>query len=420
MNINRWINYLLIAFAFAFPLSIAAANIILALLVLLWLIEGDFKNKWFKIKHNKVFWILALLLFLLILSTLFSSSYTQGFKINDRIDNQFEFIKRFFWIGTFYLIAISSMQQKTINKMVNSFLLAMFINEIISYSVYFQLIDIGYFKKIGLLYTRASPSDPSPMNHSFYSLYLAITILLLLYKIFYSKNSYFIKLSLFFFLASASINLFVNAGRTGQLAIIIGVLIFIIFHFKNNKKLFFGNIFIIVLILYLAYNFSPNFKKRMHTSLNSLITLIKHQNFSTSWGERIALDISSFNYLISSPQKFILGAGAGIAKKEYLEFTQLSYPLIYKTIKHERTLHNQYLQSWLDGTIFSLFLLFYLFFILFKNNSTNNIALRSALIVIFAFSFISDVMIYYSKTLMLFLFVIIIIQYYNEVNNGKI
>ena len=420
MNYNRYINILLILFAFAFPISIAAANIILGIMLVLWILEGDFKNKLSKIKKNDIFIIFALIVFTLFISTLFSPEYNQGFQINNRIDNQFEFLKRFVWIGSFYIIYITSAQKNTAIKMVNSFLIAMFINELISYSIYFKIIDkklLLTLKDMHLMHKLASSINPSPMNHSFYSLYLALTIILLLYKLLNSKNSIYLKIGMFFFTLSALTNLFINAGRTGQLAIILGLIVFFITYIKNKKALFL--IIIITLIIpIIAYKMSPNFKRRVDTSLYTY-KLIQKNNYCSSWGERVGMVKTSFDYLTANAKNFILGAGNGIAKREYLNFTKQHYPNIYKCIKHERTLHNQYLQLWIDGGIFALILMLYLLNALLKKNR-QNFYLNSALVTIFAFSFISDVMIYYSKTLILFLFILIVIQYYKEGNYEKI
>ena len=51
--LNSW---LLILLAFSFMLSMAAGNILMALILLLWLAEGNFSEKYQQVKHNPFAW----------------------------------------------------------------------------------------------------------------------------------------------------------------------------------------------------------------------------------------------------------------------------------------------------------------------------------------------------------------------------
>ena len=63
INYNQTINYLIVAYAFILPLSRAGVVFLSALLVLLWILEGDFKKKYLLLSQSKV--IQALLAFIL-------------------------------------------------------------------------------------------------------------------------------------------------------------------------------------------------------------------------------------------------------------------------------------------------------------------------------------------------------------------
>ena len=413
MKINKYINYLMIIFVFIFPLSTAGANIILGLIFVLWILEGNFKEKINNLKKDKIFLSLLGISVSIFISTIFSNSYTKGFLISSGIKNEFDFIFRYLlWSDVLYVIFTTSIKKEYLDKLISSFLIAMFINELISYSVFFNLIDIQYFKKLGLLYKDIYPNNPSPMEHSFYSVYLAITILLLLNQFLKKNENILLKIGIFLFLTSATINLFMNGGRTGQLAIILGFSIYMITYFKANIKYIFFSFVILIGILISAYYVSPIFKQRMNQSKNSLVIIYKNQNFCSSWGQRVGMNIVGFNYLFENPKNFIFGGFAGEAKENYLKYGNNHYKTIFHCFQYQQHLHNQYLQLWMDGGIFAFILILYLFYNLLVIK-TEIPSLQYAIIIVMMFAFISDIFLYRSRTVYLVLFIIGIIHNYS-------
>ena len=412
--INKFLNYTAILFAFVFPLSLAGANVILGLMLLLWIIERNFKHKFELLKKDKVFLSFIGIIVFITLSTLLSNSYNQGFLINSGLKNEFYFIgKHLIWGVLFYLVFISSIKKEYLNKIVSAFLIAMFINEIISYSVFFHLIDIKYFKSIGLLYRGIEYYDPSPMNHSFYSLYLAITILILLDRFLKHKDNIFLKIGILFFLISATTNLFVNGGRTGQLAVILGLFIYFILYFRKNYKYLISGFLIIFIVVGVAYKFSPIFKQRMDKSKTAIEKVINKKYYCTSWGQRIGMNIVGFSYLFDNHRNFIFGGFAGEAKKNYLEYGKKNYKKIFHCFKHQSHLHNQFLQLWIDGGIFTFILTLYLFYNLFRIK-TDIFALQFSLNFVIIFSFIADIMLYRAQTAFLLFFIFSFIKLHEK------
>jgi len=392
-------NYLLIAFAFIFPISLAAANILLATSFICWLVEGRWREKVKVIKKNKLIWIIYAWPLLLAISTFFSSSITHGFFMNSGIKNEYQFIvQHFLWLNTIFLILITS--KIDYKKLLSAFLFGMLFSEIVSYLIYFKIINWKALKSAGLLTKSVSPFDPSPfMHHTFYSLFLTIAILLIFDNL---KNFRgIIKIFSMVFLVSATINLFINGGRTGQLALIFGVLVYAINKYKSYKA-FFKAFFLLISIFIIAYNFSYIFKKRMNMGINGLENVYLHNNFESSWGKRIAGNIIFTKIVLNNPKIFVLGCGAGEAKEKFLEFAKAYDMKMYLAIKNFVHLHNQYFQLWCDGSILAVVLIILYFIYLYKYAPS---PLTLSIIVVFAFSFIADVMLYRPKTYMLFLFI---------------
>jgi O-antigen ligase len=409
----------MVLFAFVFPISLAGANIVLGMLVFCWILEGDWKNKWKLIKSDKLFWIIYAIPLFLLFSTFFSPSITNGFFMNGGIKNEYQFIvQHFLWLNVIYPILITS--KFDVKKLISAFLLGMFLSEIVSYSIFFHLFDFKYFQKIGLIYRNATVNNPTPfMHHSFYSLFLAVSILLIFDNLKTFKG--ILKIISILFLISATINLFINGGRTGQLALIFGAIIYVLLKYKKIKSLIIS-LLLLSIIFMLAYKFSPVFHQRMNLAMNNLKNVYYHNNFNSSWGKRIAADITFLKIISSDSKIFIFGCGAGNAKKKFFEYGRKYAPYEIKFINDFTHLHNQYFQLWCDGSIFAFLLIILYFIYLYKYSP---IPLTAGIIAVFAFSFIADVMLYRPKTYILFLFIsAVLIKLYSSSgretsNNGR-
>ena len=183
---NNYINYFIILYAFCLPISRAGISLSIVLIFLFWILEADFKRKYFEIKNN--YFILAIFIFILysFIAVLWSS---------DKIF-ALEYVKKYYH---FLIIPIifTSLKKEYIDKVFSAFLLGMLISEITSYGIFFEL-----WIKEGV-----SPNDPSPfMDHSNYSTYLAFTVFILMYKIIYTDDfKWKIAYSIFFLFSTSNL-----------------------------------------------------------------------------------------------------------------------------------------------------------------------------------------------------------------------
>ena len=162
-----------------------------------------------------------------------------------------------------------------------------------------------------------------------------------------------------------------------------------------------------------AYKYSPIFNSRIHYAIDNIEKISKSQNYNTSWGYRIAVDIVAYKYLTQDIKSFLFGMGAGDAKKKFRNFSK-RYPKLEFSANYLYHLHNQYFQFWIDGTILSFMLLIYILaFMIFKYRDP----LVKAIYLMFAVSFFSDVLLYWEKTFLLFLFITAyFLKYYEDEN----
>jgi len=350
-NIKEKINfpityhYAILLFAFTLPLSRAVVSFFIIFFPLLWLLDGNLQTKFSRIKDNKA--LLALFLFcsISLISILWSEDK------HDAIRH----IRMLFYLFSIFVLA-TSLNPKYILTYISAFLAGMFISEILAYGIFFDFWHIN---------GRAS-NYPSPfMMHIDYSIFLAITSLILLNRLI-SKN-YNIKEKLLFaiFFLTVTGNLFISIGRTGQVAYIAGIIIMSILHFRLSFKSLIISSLLLVTIFTTAYNISPIFHKRV-SSAQSDIHKIFHGNLNSSWGIRVAYWIVTANIIKEHP--FGVGIGSNrIAIKHELEKRPYNYlaPSIKEFLPQHHP-HNEYLLILLESGFIGLIAFFTFIYYFFR------------------------------------------------------
>ena len=124
--INRFLSYLMIIFAFVFPISIVGANILLGIMIFLWIIEGNFKEKFNELFHCNFFWGILIIISGLLFSTFISNSTVNGYLISSGITNEYDFIFRYIIFHAFvFIIFLTSITKEFFEKILSSFILGM-------------------------------------------------------------------------------------------------------------------------------------------------------------------------------------------------------------------------------------------------------------------------------------------------------
>jgi O-antigen ligase len=180
-------------------------------------------------------------------------------------------------------------------------------------------------------------------------------------------------MSLFFLTATG--NLFINGGRTGQLAFLIGFLVLMFLYFRMNAKSFTASVGFLVLILLTAWSFSPNFHHKINQGFKELHDISKG-DFKGSLGARASMAVVSFELIRRAP---LSGYGVGNVRHAYLELTKEKPFQKYAYAMHIHPahgpehdhVHNQYLQTLVQGGLPALFLLL-LFFYRFAREPMKN------------------------------------------------
>lgn len=253
------------------------------------------------------------------------------------------------------ILIVTKLKKEFIPWLISSFIFGMFINEIISYGIFFELWSTE----------RGTPENPVPfhINHITYSTFIGFTILLSIYKLVHIKNNY-AKLFYLIFLTTMTINLFMSVGRTGQFALFITSMILIVIYFNKNIKVIVFSSFILLLTFFLGFSYMTTFNKRVLQAKQSIENIIDGKNVDTSLGTRI-MAFHTIPYLVNR-DNILIGVGIG-DKASYVSST-LSAKYPYRLINFDKHgfLHNSHIEMLISNGLIGLFLYFSIFFFLFK------------------------------------------------------
>ncbi|PLY14330.1 MAG: hypothetical protein C0628_04365 [Sulfurimonas sp.] len=340
ITLNEYINYLFVLYAFLLPISRAGISILTISLFILWLFTKDFKSKIEFIKSNKVILYFLAFIGFSLLSLFWSNDVISGL----------EYVRKY-WYFLVVLVIATTIQKRFVEYGISAFLTGLFISEILSYSIFFELIQ----------WKNVSPNDPTPfMNHLQYSMFLAFASLLLLNRFFYENKMKWKVIYFLYFLIITS-NLFLNGGRTGQAAFAVSIFVVGFLNVKNKIIALLSMFALVLSIFYTAYHVSPVFKTRFDTSINE-IHKISQGSFCTSFGARLGLWIIGGEIFLQNP---IIGTGVVKDMNDFVKIVEESYPN-KDCIKHLPSYHNFYVQTAVHLGIIGLFLYLMIFYNLLK------------------------------------------------------
>lgn len=144
----------------------------------IWILSLNFMSFMSFIKNNRIF-LLIIIFFLWITFTVIITSTINYY-------NYDTFIKYFLLP---ILIIVTTIKKEHIKYIVSAFLLGMFINEIISYGIYFEVIQSKFFG----FNIVGSKSNPVPFltSHIEYTQFLSLAIVISVFTFFNTKNIFF-------------------------------------------------------------------------------------------------------------------------------------------------------------------------------------------------------------------------------------
>jgi len=336
-NLEKTYHFLLAALAFFLPLTVFGANFVIVLICLFWIFSGEYKIKFRKIKQSKLM-IASVMFFLIhVLGLIWTEDLRWGLHVTH---------KMWYFIGLFPIL-FTIVKRDQFRKYISIFLFAILITEVLSYLIWFELIEP---------FKNATLSNPTPfMSHISYNPILAFAIYLVGHETLFNKQVTLLKKSfLIFFTFSMSINMFITGGRAGQV-MFFAVIILLIFQYFNKNKVIaaFVALFVSSSIFFTAYQTSEIFHDRVNDAVLNIANY--ETNKKTSVGLRITFALNSFEVIKNN---LLLGVGTGDLPSEYIKVNQINTPSLPSTTNP----HNMYIlvlvQNGMLG-LFGLLLIFY-------------------------------------------------------------
>lgn len=341
INFEKTYYYTLLIFAFMMPLSRATNSLFTALLILLLILQGNYKKHFLILSNSRFAQAIIAFMFFTTLSLLWTHNFEVGLNAK---------LLYLYWIAIF-AIALN-VKREQIFPIITAFVLGMVISEVLSYGMFFELWTIkGHGKEY-----------PSPfMMHIDYSIFLAFTAMILLNRLLSERYSKKEKWIIAFFFLTISGNLFINDGRTGQLAFLVGIFATVFIHYKLTIKSVLTSLVLITLIFSSAYTLSDKFQSRIQAAQNDIHKMGQGQ-LDSSWGKRVAMYIVAGDIVKEHP---LVGVGVGDykdASREALEKHNYGFSKNVIDFLPKYHFHSQYLNGLVQGGLIGLFLLFMVFY----------------------------------------------------------
>ena len=287
-------EYLILLLGFSIPISSTMDGILITLIFLLWLISGGLKEKMARILKNRAILSFLLLFLLYLIGLLWTEDGRGGLYL----------VKK----GRYLLLApiiYTGMESQKIRELaIKSFILGVIFAVFIFYLAYFGIIESEW----------ASPGNPTVINHIPYSVHLSLAIFLLARL---STNRYILPIIIFML-----INLFMQEGRTGQVAFFCLMILFTIQRYGTRGILY--GVLGILLLSALAYGLSPPFERRVKTAIGQFEQFKEGEIVaSSSIGVRLYWWQKSLEIIRKNP---IFGVGTGDFSIEYAKIDQENIP----------------------------------------------------------------------------------------------
>lgn len=346
--LTLWMNNFLVLYAFLLPISQTIKSTIFSFVVVLFLIRGDvLKN----IKESLENPVVKSFLYLFI-------AYLIGLFWTEDISSGVSAVKSIKY-GLYLIIFYSIVDGRYIDKVIGAFILGMLVSELTSYGMIFGImpwkLELGNI----LFYTAYAVGDPSPfLHHIHYGVALALTVILLGQKIYFSHNNLVMKIFMSLFIITATVNIFITGGRTGYITFILLILVLSIAYLRKWSIAAF---LALVLVFTLAYNFSPVFQKKVIQTQHSVSKLLNgDRNFNTSLGIRAGIYYYASDVIKENP---FFGVGTGDSMNEILNAAPKEWSNNEYVPPHE---HNQYLSVLVKLGVIGLLVFLNIYYQIFR------------------------------------------------------
>lgn len=296
-EINSW---LLAATFFMIPIQIAPAYIFTTFMLVLWLIEGRFVEKFHVLRREPLTWIFLAYYGVFLLSLLWTADMVWGWRMAGK--------QTFFLLFPLYFTVA---RREHVKRYLMAFLLAIGMCEMLAY---YNWVDLNFWHALpdGI---RADKSigDTAPfVDRILYTPALALGGYLAGHQVLFARGR-LMKWACALLFVTTVINLIFSGGRAGMVGFLALVAVLVFQRF--SRRPFIAGVaacLAVVVICGVAYKSATYFRDRVDMAIENVVHY--DTKINTSVGLRLTYWSNAWRIFIENP---VLGVGAGDYPTEY-------------------------------------------------------------------------------------------------------
>ena len=338
-------NIVFVLLGISIPISIAATNVLLALFLIFWIIEGGFKKKLIIFKSSKWLWAISSLCLMFCIGFLYGEAHEDASYVLQRI-----------FLLMFFIVFISSdFQNRTFKIAISMFLATNFISACLAIAINNEFIS-PLHHYISLINEESTLS--AFLKYNYHNILLSFSSLLSLAL--FSRSNSNKKVIYLVLILIYSLSIFSEAGRAGQLTFNLFFLVYFIYFLRIKILYSISILLFLITINYSSYNTSHVFKHRVDTLQHIVENNGEKKNSKNSEKDIRYLFLNEGIKLIA--EKPIFGYGTGSFSSVFAKNTNSNYNFI----KH-KTPHNNFLYILFEIGLFGLLIFLAIFYFQIKS-----------------------------------------------------
>jgi len=295
-EVNSW---LLAGLFFVVPTTIAPAYWLMLLILVLWVVEGGFAQKWLALRGNSVFWVFQAYFWMFPLALLWTEDLSDGRRMVSR---------GLFFLLSPVLLTVARPEHRW--RYLGAFLVGVTMCELLAYYNWLQLHVLPALPD-GIRVDK-DPFDTAPfVDRIMYTPVLAMAGYVAGHQVVFGSGR--IRLLYALSLALTFGNLVFSGGRTGQLAFIALMGLLTLQRFARRPLLGIAGALVVMMLFFTgAYTGSDYFHERADTALRELSNL--EAEVDSAVGLRIVYNMNSWRIFSEHP---LTGVGTGDFREAY-------------------------------------------------------------------------------------------------------
>jgi len=335
-QISRFNSWLLILLAFSLPLSTSVVTITVLLIMVCWLVEGGYGEKWREIIVSPICIAVFVFLGVMLVGLCWTDDFMSGVKA----------------IGKLWKVWLLPVFLTTVRWGRRWWYVAAFIAGV---TVVMLLIDFSRFNLLPVAAVSYLSGLSIIYRHIVFTPMLAFVSYLLLHQLLWGEAKGGQRWLMLVLAVMIIFNIFITQGRIGQIAFFVLMALLLFQFFRSNLlKAVLVMLVLLPLVFTAAYRFSPVFQGRMDEIRQNVLTYEK--NPDTSVGLRLTYWKNSWEIIKTSPW---FGVGTGNFNSTYSRINLQASPGVPTTDNP----HNEYIVIAVQLGLFGLLSMLSLFFV---------------------------------------------------------